>query len=498
MTYLLLISVFLIASSGLIYELVAAALASYLLGDSVTQFSTIIGTYLFAMGVGSYLSQFIGKGLVARFIAIELLIGLIGGSSAAILFLTFAYVGTLKLLLYTLVFFTGAMVGLEIPLLIRILKDHLQFKDLVAQVLTFDYIGALLVSLLFPILLAPKLGLIRTCFLFGLVNVLVASWTVWLFRDQLTRAHGFQVACFLTALPLLAGFAYADRMTTLAEENLYTDEIVFTATTPYQRIVITRWRDDLSLFLNGHQQFSSRDEYRYHEALVHPGLQAIPHPRRVLVLGGGDGLAIREILKYPSVETITLVDLDPEMTKLFSTHPGLTALNQGSLRHPMVKVINADAFVWLEENTEFFDFIVVDFPDPTSHSLSKLYTSAFYKLLRKRVSEHGMVAIQATSPLYARASYWCIVKTVESVGFHITPYHAYVPSFGEWGFVIASQQPYTPPTHYPSGLRFLTPAIAPTLFEFPNDMQPVAVEVNRLSNQVLTQYYEAEWGQVLP
>ena len=203
---------------------------------------------------------------------------------------------------------------------------------------------------------------------------------------------------------------------------------------PYQRIVITRWKDDVRLFLNGHLQFSSRDEYRYHEALVHPGLQSLTRPRRVLVLGGGDGLAVREILKYDSVDTVTLVDLDPEMTRLFSQHQALTRLNQNSLSSPKVKIINADAFLWLEENRDFFDFVVADFPDPTNYSLGKLYTTAFYRLLRRHLSENGVAVIQSTSPLFARRSYWCIVKTLQSVGFQVTPYHTYVPSFGEWGF----------------------------------------------------------------
>ena len=177
MVYALLISVFVIASCGLVYELIAGTLASYLLGDSVTYFSTIIGTYLFAMGIGSYLSRYIGKGLVARFIRIELMVGVIGGSSAAILFVVFAYLESFRLILYAQVVIVGVLVGLEIPLLLRILKDKLQFKDLVSQVLTFDYLGALAVSLLFPLILAPRLGLVRTCFMFGILNVLVAVWT---------------------------------------------------------------------------------------------------------------------------------------------------------------------------------------------------------------------------------------------------------------------------------------------------------------------------------
>jgi spermidine synthase len=496
MTYALLFSVFIIASCGLIYELIAGTLASYLLGDSVTQFSTVIGTYLFAMGIGSYLSRFIGKGLVAKFIAIELMVGVIGGFSATALFLSFSYAKSLKPLLYFLVTVIGILVGLEIPLLLRILKDRLQFKDLVSQVLTFDYLGALAASLLFPILLAPRLGVVRTSLLFGLMNALVAAGTAWLFRHQLSQLRYMFVQCFLAVALLGGGLVYAERLTALAEGELYADEIIYAKSSPYQRIVITRWKDDVRLFLNNHLQFSSRDEYRYHEALVHPGLQSLNGPRRVLILGGGDGLAVREVLKYDSVQTITLVDLDPEMTRLFSRHEVLTRLNLDSLNSPKVKIINADAFLWLEENREFFDFVAVDFPDPSNYSLGKLYTTAFYRQLYRCLSGRGLAVVQATSPLFARRSFWCVVKTLESVGLRTTPYHVYVPSFGEWGFVIASKQPYRKPDQYLPNLKFLTPELAPSLFHFPKDMAPVEAEVNRLNNQVLVQYYEAEWHKV--
>jgi spermidine synthase len=495
-TYALLVSVFVIASCGLVYELIAGTLASYLLGDSVTQFSTVIGTYLFAMGIGSYLSRHVGRGLVRKFVTIELLVGLIGGSSAAALFFVFSYLTSFKLVLYFFVSVIGVLVGLEIPLLLRILKGRLQFKDLVSEVLTFDYLGALIASLLFPIVLAPKLGLVRTCFLFGILNAVVAGWTAWLFRDELGHLRPLRRQVGAVTLVLLAGFVYANRLTAYAEEGLYADEVIFAESSTYQRIVLTRWRDDLRLFLNGHLQFSSRDEYRYHEALVHPALGAIPHPRRVLVLGGGDGLAVREILKYPTVESVTLVDLDPAMTRLFSGNPALARLNSGSLRDPRVHVTNADAFVWLENDAESFDFAVVDFPDPTNYSLGKLYTTAFYRLLARHLSEHGAAAIQSTSPLFAKQSYWCIVRTVESAGLHAAPYHAYVPSFGEWGFVIASKEPYEPPASYVAGLRFLDGSTAPDLFRFPKDMLAVDVEVNRLNNQVLVQYYDSEWRRV--
>ena len=298
MRHALLFSVFVVASCGLAYELISAALASYVLGDSVTQFSTVIGTYLFAMGIGSWLSRYIERGLVVWFVQIELLVGVIGGFSAAFLFLAFAHINeAFRLALYGTVSLTGLLVGLEIPLIMRILRSELDFKELVAQVLSFDYLGALAVSILFPLVLAPHLGLMRTAFLFGVLNVLVALWAIRLFRESHGGARALQAQGIVALGVLLAGFGFSDRLTSLAEESIYTDQIVYADSTPYQRIVITRWRDDVRLFLNGNLQFSSRDEYRYHEALVHPALATRPRARRVLILGGGDGLAAREVLK---------------------------------------------------------------------------------------------------------------------------------------------------------------------------------------------------------
>ena len=497
MKYALLISVFLIASCGLVYELIAGAMASYLLGDSITRFSTVIGTYLFAMGIGSWLSKHIGGNLVLRFIQIELAVGLIGGASAAVLFLLFAQSGApFMAVLYGLVLAIGALVGLEIPLLMRILHEKVRFRELVSEVLTFDYLGALAVSLLFPLLLAPRLGMIRTAFLFGLLNALVAAATLWLFRGRPGpwRLVGGQCAV-VTAL-LLAGVAGAGRLTAYAEDQFYSDDIVHAETTPYQRIVLTRWSDDLRLFLNGNLQFSSRDEYRYHEALVHPGLATLPWARRVLVLGGGDGLAVREILKHPNVESVTLVELDPAMTRLFSRHGWLRQLNGGALTDGKVRVVNADAMVWLDGNNEMFDFVVADFPDPTSFGIGKLYTTAFYRLLDHHLARDGLLVIQSTSPYAARRSFWCVVNTLEAVDYRTWPYHAYVASFGEWGFILAGHGAFVPSDRLPAGLRFLDAPTQRDLFRFPPDMGRMETEVNRLDNQVLVGYHEADWSAV--
>ena len=496
MTVALFISVLLIAACGLVYELVASALASYLLGDSVLQFSTVIGTYLFAMGIGSWLSRFITRGLVSRFIAIELMVGLIGGFSSMILFLVFAYSSGFRLTLYTLVMIIGILVGLEIPLLMRILRDRFDFKDVVANVLTFDYLGALAASLAFPILLVPYLGLVRSALLFGMVNAAVALWSTFLFASVLPRKNTMRAASAAGVLLLAAGMMGAKRITNTAEGSIYADEVIYSKHSRYQHIVLTAWQDDLRLFLNSHLQFSSRDEYRYHEALVHPGLSALPNARRVLVLGGGDGLAVREVLKYPGVESVTLVDLDPAVTALFTTHPLLRKLNEGALSSPKVKVINADAFVWLEETSDMYDFAVVDLPDPNNYSIGKLYTAAFYRSLSRHITEGGAFVVQSTSPMFARKSFWSIVETVKSAGLRTSPYHVYVPSFGEWGYVIATRGEYQVPETVPAGLKYLTPSIVAHAFDFPADMGAVAVEPNRLNDQALVRYYSAEFDRI--
>jgi len=496
LTIALFLSVLLIAACGLVYELVASALASYLLGDSVFQFSTVIGTYLFAMGIGSWLSRYIGRGLVARFVAVELMVGMVGGFSSMLLFLAFAYTSAFRLTLYATVVIVGVLVGLEVPLLMRILRDRFDFKDVVSNVLTFDYLGALAASLAFPVLLVPHLGLVRSAVLFGLVNAGIALWSTYLFADVLPTKRTLRAASVAVLILLGVGMVTAGRITDTAESNIYADDVIFARDSRYQRIVLTAWKDDLRLFLNAHLQFSSRDEYRYHEALVHPGLSTLPAARRVLVLGGGDGLAVREILKYPGVEHVTLVDLDPMMTRLFTTHPMLTRLNEHAFTSPKVQVINADAFVWLDKNAEKYDFAVVDFPDPNNYSIGKLYTAAFYRLLARHITDGGAFVVQSTSPLFARRSFWSIAETLKSAGLNTYPYHVYVPSFGEWGYVIATHGQFTPPTTLPDSLRFLTPALVAQSFDFPRDMGPVAVRPNRLNDQILVRYYGEEFDKI--
>lgn len=493
---LLLFSVLIVATCGLIYELVAGTLASYLLGDSVTQFSLIIGVYLFSMGVGSYLSKFIVRGLVGWFIQIELLIGLVGGFSAAALLLLFNEVSSFRVILFTFVSVIGTMVGLEIPLLMAILRDQFDFRDLLSRVFSFDYIGALFASIIFPLVFVPYLGLIKTAFFFGIVNTAVGLWLAYTMSHLGRRILWLRRFGWCILLLLTLGFVFAARINSIAENANYAQRIIFSTTTPYQRIVLTHDNGDNRLYLNGNLQFSSRDEYRYHEALVHPAMQMAEKHERVLILGGGDGLAVREVLRYKDVQSITLVDLDKEMTDVFTHHERMSELNEHSLSNPKVKVINADALVWLKSDTTKYDAVIVDFPDPSNFSLGKLYSLSFYNLLLPHVQPEGAVCIQSTSPFAARQSYWCIENTLEAAGFSTLPYHCYVPSFGEWGFVAASLHPRPLPFVQPlPGMRFLDTTGWQQMMFFPPDMSEVPAEVNRLNNQMLVHYFERDWKQ---
>lgn len=512
---LLLFVVLVVATCGLIYELITATMASYLLGDSVTQFSLVIGVYLSAMGVGSWLSRFVIHRLPDRFVNVQLVIALVGGFSAPALFLGFSQLSSIRPLLFTILIVVGTMVGLEIPLLMRLMPGREQLKDLVARVLAFDYIGALLASISFPLLLLPWLGLVRTSLLFGLFNSLVALWSARVFRAELVRPRTTigqaLVAVALTGTCLLFG----KQIEQFGERQLYDAPVIFSQKTAYQRLTITRLSDDIRLFIDGNLQFASIDEHRYHESLVHPAFAAREQladspARRALILGGGDGLALRELLRYPSLEHVDLVDLDPRMTELFRDMPILAELNHGALADPRVTIHNADAMIWLEQRRsgkagawQPWDVIVVDLPDPNNLSLGKLYTVPFYRLVRAVLADDGVAVVQSTSPHLSPNAYWCIIATLDAAELHPLPYHAHVPSFGDWGFSLIARSPLVVPTTLSTALpadelRFLADDLLPTLFVFPHDQQPIDVEINRLDTQLLVRYYEQDLAALGP
>ena len=497
----LIISVFIVASCGLAYELITAALASYLLGDSIFQYSLIIGLYLFCMGIGAHLTRYIAdKDVLHRFIEIELLVGLIGGISALFLFTAFGIAAApFRTLLYALVAIIGTVVGMEIPLVMRVLNEQrLAFKDTVARVLTFDYMGALVVSLLFPLFLAPKLGMARSALLFGLLNAAVALLTARVFRLHLPRYRSLKWRSYAVLLLLLMAFIFANRWVFQAEQRYFGDPVVFESHSPYQRLVVTQWKDDTRLYINGNLQFSSRDEARYHEALVIPAMQAAAQHKRVLILGGGDGLAAREVLKYSQVQQVTLVDLDPAMTRTFQTAAKLVALNQNALNHPKLCIINDDAAQWLQHTAAQFDVIIIDLPDPSNFALGKLYSVPMYRLVARHLAAGGKMVVQSTSPYFAPHAYWSVVATLEAAGLATAPYHVYVPSFGEWGYVLAgAEADFRLPQRVDVPTRFLNAAEMAQMFRFPADMARREVEPNYLNNQKLVAYFEQDWANVM-
>ena len=490
------VNVLVVATCGLVYELLAGTLGSYLLGDSVTQFSLVIGLYLSAMGVGAWLSRRLEKSLARRFLEVELAVAVVGGLSAPVLFVAFGTTTSFQVVLLGFVVAIGTLVGLEIPLIMRILEGTTSFKDLVSRVLTFDYVGALAAAVMFPLLLVPQLGLVRTSLLMGTLNAGVALWGTWLLGDRLGKARfGVRARAVVVLAGMIVCLGFADRFTTWAEDSMYSDPVVYTQTSPYQRLLVTRGRSGFNLFLNGNLQFASADEYRYHEALVHPPMMAADAPpRRVLILGGGDGLALREVLAHPSVEHVTLVDLDPAMTGLARRFPPLAELSRHSFEDRRVRVVNDDAMVWLEDNAELWDVMIVDFPDPNTYALAKLYTKLFYTRAASRLAPGGAISVQATSPLFARRSYWCVIETMRAAGLAVRPYQIAVPSFGVWGYALAKHAAFEPPRRVPNvALRFLNEAALASMFQMPADMTAVPVEVNQLDNQVLVRYYEREW-----
>lgn len=490
----LLISVLIISICAITYELLISTASSYFLGSSVLHFSITIGLFMSFMGVGSFLSKYVVRDLPERFIEVEIILGVVGGVSAAALYAVFSLTEYYYVVAFLLIATISTLVGLEIPLVARFLKDYQQFKDVLAHVFAFDYLGALFASLLFPLFLLPYFGIVRTAVLMGIVNLLVAIACSAEFRYEISGHFRYCALSLLSIVGLAVLFYFSVPVTTFFEKFLYEDEIVYAEQTPYQRIILTQVKDDTRLYLNGDLQFSTVDEYRYHEPLVHLPLGVAAERETVLVLGGGDGLALREVLKYPDVVNVTLVDIDPAMTRLGREHPTFIALNQRAFFDPRLTVVNDDAWNYVKRTSDHYSVIIIDLPDPNDFSLGKLYSREFYELLKRRLNRGGVLVTQSTSPYFAREAFWTINKTLSAVFSHVVPYSVQVPSFGQWGFNMASGDELrldSLAVRVP--VRFLSPAMVRSLFLFDSDTDAVTVEENHLDNQILVHVYEASF-----
>lgn len=493
------LSVGAVSICGIIYQLIVGTVSTYLLGNSTFQFSMTIGLFMSAYGLGAFLSTRVKTRLVDVFVLTEILVGLVGGLSAFALFYLYAIGGFFEIGRVVLILTLGTLVGLEMPLLIRISEELRQDLRLsVGQMMGVDYLGALVGGVAFPLLLLPVFGIMGSSLLIGLFNVLVALVMLQVFRPMLTRARPMLTLGAL-ALALLGGALIINRpMERLVERELYEDPIVFMEQTPYQKIVMSRRDDDVRLFLDGSLQFSARDEYRYHEALVHPAARRLQSIERVLVLGGGDGLALRELGHYESIEHITMVDLDPAMTRLGREHPMLRELNQQAFEKLPVDVLNVDAFNFVREfetrEEPPYDLIIIDLPDPHHESLAKLYSVTFYVSLQALLAPDGLMVAQLGSPFFANRTYWGAIATLERAGWQTRPFHANVPSFGEWGFALASPGFVPPAPLRDFRGRFYDSDHDGELFYFPPDLQRrQPVEPNTLMRPVLIDYFRNDW-----
>ncbi|MFQ6538846.1 MULTISPECIES: polyamine aminopropyltransferase [Aphanothece] len=497
---LLLASAALSSTVGLVLELLLVTQASYLAGDAALATGVVVGTFLAAMGLGAWLSQFVANGLRPRrpllrcFVLVELCLSPLCLLGPLALFALFAADGPLWLAVVVLTLLVGVLGGMELPILTRLLEGQEQLRTALARVLALDYLGALVGSLAFPLLLLPALGLLPTAALLALVPLLCGWALCWGFPEL--RRWRWPVSA---GLPLVGALALVvaplgDRI----EDRLYEDPVVGRLQTRHQRIVLTRRRDDLRLFLDGNLQFSSLDEYRYHEALVHPAMALHGRAARVLLLGAGDGLALREILRWPGVRRVDLVELDPAVVRLARQHPFLRRLNRDSLEDGRVRVHLGDAFALVDALPGQYDVVIADFPDPATPPLARLYSVGFYGRLLRRLAPQGLVVTQASTPFFTPKVLASIQATFAALDLETHPYSVDVPSFGPWGFVLARRPgPAQPPAVLPFEGRWIDNVQLARLFELPRDLRPgpgEPVRANRLTRPVLVDYQrQSRW-----
>lgn len=430
-------AVFATGLSGIVAEYIMSTLASYMLGNAVLQWSLTVSLMLFAMGLGSRVSKFIRDKLLETFIVVEILLSIITASSATITYLLFAYVDPISVVIYPVAAVIGFLIGMEIPLVTRLNETFAELRINISSVMELDYYGALLGGLVFAFFALPHLGLTYTPICLGFINFLVAGVLYLICVKRLKTKRYIHILFVFTVFFFIALFKYAEPLVLFGEQQKYKDKVIYQEQTPYQRIVMTQWKNHYWLYLNGSEQFSSYDEKLYHEPLVHPAMQLAVRAREILVLGGGDGLAVREILKYPEVNRITLVDLDPAMTRLGKHHSILITLNNQSLWDKKVNIINRDGYRFLLENKNLYDVIIIDLPDPRSTDLARLYSKEFYMMARSGLSRGGVVVTQAASPMFCREAFLTIYKTMKAAGMPTAAFHNHIPTMGEWGWVIA-------------------------------------------------------------
>lgn len=487
------LSVFIAGLCSIVYELLISTTTSYFLGDSIKQFSLTIGIYLFSMGLGAYLTRFLGENSLKFFIEVEYLLGIIGGLSVPLLYILFVNVSHEMLQIYSLgiIFVIGILTGMEVPLLILAFNTR-SVKDSLSSVLSLDYIGGLAATLLFPFLLLPFVGLLYSSLFFGLVNILMGIFVAKFYLADNRRS--------LLGVPFLLVLLFvlfqAETFKKYWEDEIFKDPIVFNETSNYQWIVVTEKQDNVKLFLNRVIQFSSKDEYRYHESLVHSVVNACQYaPKKVLVLGGGENLASRELLKYDFIEEIDVVDIDEMIFDLAKSNQRIKKLNNNAANDPRVKLIKEDAFVYLKECQTNYDIIIADLPDPSNEALARLYSKEFFYFAKRCLKKEGVFITQAVEVFLSRKTFTCIENTLMAVFDFTAKHHTQVPSFGDWGFIMASDKPISVKDKFTlKNLEYYSEKQYLIDSHFSKDALVSHSSVNTLDNPILLNYYLEEWN----
>ena len=502
-SFILKAALFATGLSGIVAEYVLATMATYFQGDSTVQWTMVLSIMLFSMGLGSRLSQYFSKNLLVYFIIAELLLSILVGWSALLVYTGTAYLEWGGALIYGLSIAIGMLIGLEIPLVTRINSLYQDLRYNISAVMENDYYGSLLGGVFFAFIGLPILGLTYTPFLLAGINFIVALAVGWQWQHHVQGGWRKSLigGTVLTLVVLVAGVALAQPIIIFGEQARYTDKVVYEQQSRYQKIVLTQFKDDYWLYLNGNLQFATADEYLYHEPLVHPLMLMVPHAQKVLVLGGGDGCAVRELLKYPQIDSITLVDLDPAVTQLAQNYEPLLKVNQQSLLSPKVQVMHTDAFYFLDTRAGYYDAIIIDLPDPKGIDLNRLYSKEFYTLVRKHLRPRGAMVTQAGSPYFASRAFWCIEKTMRSAGMNTLPMHNQVITMGQWGWIMGMAPPapatrelksilHRQPLPKQVPLRWLTQEALQGLTAFGKPMADTTqTKVNTIQDPVLYKYY---------
>lgn len=494
--------------SGIVAEYILATLATYFLGNSVLQWTMILSCMLFAMGFGSRVSKYFDKNILELFVGIEFLLSILTSFSALLTYGLMGFTNYIGFIIYVLAILIGFLIGMEIPLVTRINGRYENLKFNISSVMEKDYYGSLIGGIFFAFVGLPYLGLTFTPFVLGGVNLIVAFLLIVVMKDQFTsKWKGMIQFVGVGVLGIIvAGLIFAKPIVLFGEQQRYVDKVVFTQQTKYQKITVTQFKDNYWLYLNEGKQLSTFDEWLYHEPLVHPVMKLSKQPKHVLIVGAGDGCAIREVLKYEDVDSIYLVDLDPEMTNIGANHPIFTEMNDSAYHHPKVKVFNGDAFNWLEKTNRFFDVIIADFPDPKTIELNRLYSKEFYQLCHRHLRPNGVMVTQATSPYYTTTAFRGIDVTMTAAGFNTIPLHNHVYTFGEWGWVIGAKsipkdqlKPILQEQSFEDvDVRWITKDAMSLLSSFGKDIvldKVDSIEVNAIHNPVLYKYYrDGNWS----